>query len=217
MQLSKPHTFMFLFHYHLVPTKPIDSFSLWIRVPPKRIHHLLQFIFKSGRKQIDTHVISGYRLSNRFYKNLYTCFWELFCCPMANVILDFVLYKIEDHFFLFSMIDGSPKYLVEPIVCMTPRKEGILSLCCWWVLKLKKFSDFWKLIIWPETSPYLSIISFRMMIFLSSVLQNKKQLLTNKRCKTRGAPFHTFTPMNLHHSPPYMRRVESPYFHKMKR
>lgn len=129
MQLSKPHTFMFLFHYHLVPTKPIDSFSLWIRVPPKRIHHLLQFIFKSGRKQIDTHVISGYRLSNRFYKNLYTCFWELFCCPMANVILDFVLYKIEDHFFLFSNDWWKPQ-VFGGANCLHDPKEGrnIVSL-----------------------------------------------------------------------------------------
>lgn len=87
--------------------------------------------------------------------------------------------EAKNWFHLLPIIDGRPNYLWALIVSVTPRKEMFLP-CQQGVLELKKFSSFWKLIIWPETSLYLSRISLRILISLLVVMQKGKQLSTNK-------------------------------------
>lgn len=48
------------------------------------------------------------------------------------------------------MLDGSPRYLPDPIISETPKEEDISCLTFVGVLELKKLLDLWRLIIWPD-------------------------------------------------------------------
>jgi len=67
---------------------------------------------------------------------------------VVDVVLESIFKKAK-----LSMIDGSPKYFLDPIHFVTPRKDDMLCLILGEVLELKKIYGFWKLIICLEAYP----------------------------------------------------------------
>lgn len=108
----------------------------------------------------------GNRLCYWLNENFFFCLGEVLVRPVVDTIPESLFEKKPKMgFFLLPIKDGKPKYFPTPMLRVTPKKDEMLCLWLDKVFELKKISDFWKLISWPNALP----------IWIYYILQNSGQ------------------------------------------